>query len=305
MASENENFILKEFLVGLIVLLLILFLLFAGLRKIIKQPFLKNFFSGRQAKIVKKEIDCASYQLFKDIKKDQKLELERLVKRSGWLDTKFRYTLSYPTVEKNKITYVINSSAAEVPQETNEINCTDQGVVTADLDKLLLSSLLNVSPEKLDNFAKFKTIERSTFLFTTKNQWENKLLLKGGLVLSGNAPASGERYCFALEVKGDAEVSGSEKIQTAAGELDVVKIETSWEATPSASLGNLRKLDECYQYTGTFDNVGKISLKEEVWFAQGLGIVKRHLTPVGVSGQIYFLPNGYLPLDVTDEIVAK
>lgn len=305
MASENESFILKDFLIGLIVLLFILFLLLSGFRKIIQQPFLKNFFSGRQEKIVKKEIDCVSYQLFKDIKKDQKLELERLVKRSGWLDTKFRYTLNYPTVEKNKIAYVINSSAAEVPQETNEINCTDQGVVTGELDKLLLSSLLNVSPEKLDNFAKFKVLERSTFLFTTKNQWENKFLLKGGLLLSGNASVSGERYCFALETKGDAEVSGSEKIQTAAGELETTKIETNWEATPSAALDQLRKMDDCYQYTGTYNNVGKISFKEEVWFAQGLGIVKRHLTPVGVSGQIYFLPNGYLPLDVTDEIAAK
>ena len=172
-------------------------------------------------------------------------------------------------------------------------------------DKLLLAGLLNVSPEKLDNFAKFKVVEKSTFLLTTKSQWENKLWLKGGLALSGNVSDSDRQYCFSLEAKGDTKVLGSEKIQTAAGDLETIKIETNWEATPSAFLDQLQKIDDCYQYTGDYKNTGRISLKEEIWFAQGLGIVKRHLTPLALSGQIYFLPNGFLPLDITDEIVAK
>lgn len=303
MASENENFILKEFIVGLIVLLALLFLLTTGASKFVK-PFFKNLSLGKAKKIVKTETNCSSFPLTKDLKKDQKLEFERLIKRSGWLDQKFRYTLTYPVVEKNKIAYEINSSVPEILKEQNEILCTDQGITQAQPDKLLLSGFLNVYPEKLDSLAKFKVVTVPLFLLTAKNQWENNLMLKGGLVLSGDAKNADALYCFSLEAKGES-VSSSEKIQTTAGEFATTKIVTNWEATPSAALEQLRKIDDCYQYSGSYGNSGKISLKEEIWFAPGLGIVKRHLTPMGQAGQIYFLPNGYLPLDITDEIVVK
>lgn len=312
MKQQNETFILKEFLVGLVVIVFLLTGFLWGMSKIIQSGQFKNLFSGKRKSALFIEPDyCSSYQMLGVISKDKKLEFERLIKRPGWQERKLKYSSTFTEASKNRFSYNIESDNSEIPKEANTIQCAVNGVSHAEASNLLVSSLLNVNPEKLKDFALFQTGNREDYLLPASNNldtgkgWVNNFSLKGGLLLGGVQPDSPERNCFSLEASSVSLYKGPEKIKLTSGEAEAYKVESEWFATDSALLANRKKTEECYSYDGNYDSQVLIKVKEELWFVPTLGIVKRKISPIQVSGQAYFLPNGYLPLEISDEMVGN
>lgn len=311
MREQNETFILKEFLVGLVVIIFFLFLLLSGLKKVTSWESFKKLFTGKKVSLVVEPDYCSSYKMLGVVAKDKKIDFERLIKRSGWKDKNLKYSLVFTETSRNRFIYVISSETDGVPKETNTIECTMKGVFYLEPNNLLVSSLLDVSPEKLPDFAVFQVGNREDYLLPevqgldNGREWANNFSLKGGLLLGGVSTDSLERNCFSLEASSTSVYKGPEKIKLSSGEIDAYKVERQWIATNSALLSVRKKTDECYKYDGSFDSQALIKLKEELWFVPNLGIVKRKISPVQVGGQAYFLPNGYLPLEITDEMIGN
>lgn len=322
MREQNETFILKEFLVGLVVMVFFLTILLWGLRKITESGQFKNLFSGnKKAALVIEPDYCSSYKMLGVIPKDKKQEFERLIKRSGWQDKKLKYRLVFTDSTKNRFTYNTESENNEIPKEANTIQCEQGGVSYSDANNLLVSSLLNVNPEKLKDFAMFQVGNKGDYLLPASpnaslggpasngldsgREWVNNFSLKGGLQLPGIPVDSLERNCFSLKASSTSIYKGPEKIKLTSGEVDAYKVESLWTATDSALLTSRKKIEECYSYDGNYDSQAGVKVKEELWFVPNLGIVKRKISPVQISGQAYFLPNGYLPLEITDEMVSN
>lgn len=311
MKEQNEAFILKEFLVGLVVIVFFLLLLLWGLQKITASAGFQKLFSGREKMVSVIEPDyCSSYKMLGVIPKDKKIDFERLVKRSGWQDRKYKFTQVFADSSKNRFAYNIQSESSEIPKEANSIQCASSGVSYEDSDNLLVSSLLDVNPEKIKEFALFQAANRGDYLLGAPSldsgkEWTNSLSLKGGLLLGGTSADSPERNCFSLEATSTSVYKGLEKIKLASGEIEAYKIESIWSATNSALLTSRKKTEECYSYSGSYDAQALIKVKDELWFAPNLGIIRRKIAPVSVSGQAYFLPNGYLPLEITDEVISN
>lgn len=274
MNSNQETFIFKEFIVGLIVIVIFLLIFLTGLGKVTKSTFYKNLLSQKK-EVVKEEPDYCQNYPFLQISKNSKSEFKRTVKRSGWQDKNYAFTITYPEVSKNKVSFDISSEKNEVPKETIDLICNENGIEIKDYDKTLISQLLNTYPEKLDDFATYKLNE----------DW-----------LSGSLGET-EKHCFSLTVKSKLVYAGQDE--------ENYKIEKMWEATSSAYMKETKTPAECENFRGDFDASAFVSFKEELWYASGSGLVKRKITPESISGQVSFLPNGYLPLEITDEIVIK
>lgn len=314
MATDNETFILKEFIAGLIVILLFLFLLLMGLRKITGGNWFKDLFSNSRSKISKlTEVKnyCADNSLVSEVKKDLEVTFKRTVKRPGWLDKQYQYIRKYNNISNNKIISEITSENTEVNRETISLNCLPERITFSEADNLLLASLLDSYPEKLTDFATYK-ITKSYISLPKVGMVDNNIAWPGNLSIRGGLKvpyiiysADEERNCFNLEAKAITKLLGKEKLATASGEMLTSKFETVWEASVSASLGSRQKITDCYVYNGPFDNNAMVSFREESWYNPDFGLVKRNIIPVSVSGQAYFLPNGNLPLEITDEIIAN
>lgn len=306
MAQNEETFLMKEFLVGLFVILIFLVILLFSLQKATQVPYFKNLFTRGQKAIKEATPNFCSQTIYQDIKKDQKMEFERTVKRSGWKDTKTSFILTYPFLEKNTFSTKTESASSPLLNEEISFSCNTLGIQTSEPDKFILAGFLNAYPEKITDYINIQTNKRTgSFLplgsLDSGKSWEQTASIKGAIVPSNYQIVNEEKYCFAEEAKGTSVVVGSEKL----GEIEAVKIETNWEATASAYLKEKKNAKECESFAGDFDTISQVTFKEEVWFAKGLGIIKRRLTPVSVSGQAYLFPNGYQPLTITDEMVSK
>ncbi|MCL5433223.1 MAG: hypothetical protein M1524_03885 [Patescibacteria group bacterium] len=111
-------------------------------------------------------------------------------------------------------------------------------------------------------------------------------------------------YCFNLNADVTSTFVGEEKLKIENKEYGTYKVESVFVATPAAALDFRRKNFECEKYKGNFYSKAVVTVKEEVWYSPGIGVVKRHMTPISVSGQTNFLQNGNQPLEITDTLVS-
>lgn len=314
MTSNQQPFILKEFIVGLIVLIFIGFLLVSFLTKTLQKPFFKNLFASKSEVLPITTKDyCQTYPIFIDLATDKTYQFERLVKRQGWRDTVDGYRLTYPEIKKNMISYAATSDSSAIPSIANKYICSQEGVVTEEIDNLLLSQLLNLYPETLNEYANFQVVENTGFLLPSSSElqqgkeWNRSLFLKGTYLHLTNQEEGMEKegYCFSLEAKATSIFQGRETVSTKAGDFETYKIETVWGATPSASLAVKQKIGECSNYQGEYDNIANLTVKDESWYASNSALVKRQIEVIRVAGQARFLPNGFLPLSITDTLTAQ
>lgn len=305
MAQENDNFSLKEFLVGLVIVGIIFFLIVSGLKKISRSSLLKNLSFKKAGQAVQLTKDYCKDTIYADVKKDQSIGFERLIKRVGWQDVKTKYNLTLQNPLSNKL--MLESVFGDI-KEKDELTCGEFGISYVSFDKWLLAGFFNSPQDKLADFLDYKILEKEITLLTNNtiqtNIWTNKLTLKGAAYPTNITLQEGERVCFLLDVLGNSERKVAEKITTGVGELEAVKVETVWEATASALLQSFKKSEDC-QTNNDYDSTLRVKFKDEVWFAPGLGIVKRHLTPLELTGPAYFLPNGYVASDLTDTVISK
>lgn len=301
MNSNQETFIFKEFVVGLIVVIIFLLLFLTGLRKLGQASFYKNLFRAPK-QVVKEEPDyCKSYLMLSGISQGSKFDYSRTLKRVGWQDRNYKFNLSYKNIQKNKIVYEEFSDNNNGVKETVELLCSKEGITTAEPDKLLVSSLLNTYPENLNESTSFEVTSKSGVFIgkgglQQRQEWQEGFKLKGSFA---------ESYCFSLTADGKSTFTGIEKLKLNDKEFDAYKIESIWEATHSAFMTEPKKTQACLNFSGEFDNEAFVSVKQELWYASGSGLVKRKISPQAISGQVSILPNGYQPVEVTDEIVIK
>lgn len=317
MEEKNEVFLLKEFLVGLVVLVVFFIFLLWGLNNILDSikpaSLLSSLFASKEKdkiQIVEEPDYCSFYPILKSLPAE-KLEFTRKIERLGWPETRLKYFLQYNTSKKNQIFYQIEGELLDIPYEQNTIYCNKKGLVYDLLDNLLIAGLLNTPPQKVKDFAVFQVLNKENYLLpffqdaSNKKEWQRYLSLKGILSPYASQPNLEKGNCFFLDASATVSSYNLAKIQLSDKEINTYQIESFWTATASALLAQINSKEECLNSNQSYDNQATIKIKETIWFAPESGMVKRQILPLELFGQPSFLPNGYLPLTITDEQVVK
>lgn len=292
----TDEFILKDFIVGLIVILAIV----VGLSSMVKRSSLKgvfeNFFTNKKIESVFNY--CPEYAFLPD--NDLEVEIQRVMKRNGFLDKKYNFLLSYKKSGLNSLEE--NLASDNLPKEQNTIKCTSETVEKSNLDQTLLASLLNVYPENLNNNYLLTSGNDSKYIIMDKNNsnnnnWSNNFSLNGIIIKEKNEQVV-KGNCFVMSATGISSYIPEDKIINSEIETTASKFETNWIATTSADLSTVKTIEEC-KGAITQDNF-TLTLKDEVWYATTGGLIKRRLLPTSLTGMIQMTPNGYMPVEIND-----
>ncbi len=298
MVYKEEKFIIKEFLVGLLVILIVLTFVLAGVRRLTSGLKLGNAFS-KNTKAAEKVVSldyCKDLAVFNNIHENQTVKYDRVLKKQGLADEKKQYTINFIETTGDKIGFELTSDDPGIYSYKNHYNCGSGELNSTGFDPLLLSALTNSPPDKLNGVITYAPSDSKLVLFRKSENgatWENILNVKG---------IKDSKFCLNLQAAGRAQNQGVEKIKVGDSEIDAYKITTNWQATVSASLTSEKTSQQCMDYDGSYDTTASLDVSDEVWYTSN-GMVKRHLTPKNLKGNYYFLPSAGLPVETVDEVV--
>ncbi|MCL5439224.1 MAG: hypothetical protein M1268_04560 [Patescibacteria group bacterium] len=310
--SGNNHFNGKDFLIGLFVLSIIIIICFSVVVKIfpgLLPAGLRENSAKAKSNSVANPNFCDEYKLYSSIKPGTKLEYKRNIRRVDWIDKEYNFTVNYTESKKNLVSYVVSGIGNSL--DKNDIACSSDGVQILPFDKVLIAQLLNTEPGISVNTETFsyKVGTNSAFLYDSQaieqgTSWNGKIGLTGVLTMPNTGALKDLGYCFNLNADVVSSYAGEQKVAIDAGEYNTYKIDSVFIATPAAALDFRRKSFECEKYKGNFYSKAMVKVKQEAWYSPGIGLVKRHITPIEVSGQTNFLQNGNLPLEITDTLVS-
>lgn len=303
MARKSETFILKEFIVGLIVLLFFLFIFLFIVRKFTGSNLYQQFFPSSLKNFSASPTDYCGELGFGFTRESINRNFIQKSTRAGFETQEYTYVLSTVPAGSNSFLIETVSTNPEVVQEKRTAEC-EENAISIPLGNLLISSVLNVFPNTLSEFANY-TIPNQTISLITREAridnkpWENSFILKGGIDKSTNEGI--DTYtCFITEAQGISTLTKQEEKEDSVTK-GVNIITTNWIATTSADLTAKKSLQECNN-TADFNQSVKVEVEETLVFSEQEGIQSYSISPRTVVGQAGLLPNGYIPVSFDNTI---
>ncbi|MBI2029180.1 hypothetical protein HYT02_02070 [Candidatus Gottesmanbacteria bacterium] len=276
MARRSETFILKEFLVGLIVLLFFLFIFLFIARKFTASNSYKKLFPTKIQNVFVATQDNCGELGFGFIAKSTNSNFTRVVTRPGYQQEDHPFVLSVAPSGQNSFIIETVSTTNEVPQEKINAQCSSDSI-NIKPPNLLISSLLNVFPQDY-SASQYELTEPKVLIITRQSRiegapWENSFTIRG--VMNGS--------CFSTKAQGLSALTKS----------DNLTITTNWVATTSANPSNDKSLTDCLTNEQYGQSV-KVEVEEMYKISETDGIIQYDISAKGIVGQASLLPNGYI-----------
>lgn len=297
MARKSETFILKEFIVGFIVLLFFLFIFLFITRKFTGSTVYKNLFPKEFKTALTTQSDNCGELGFGFAKSSSNTNFLRTVTRPGYANNKYPFILSIVPAGENSFIIETVSTIPEIPQEKITASCLPERIDTT-LGTLLVSSILNVFPDKLSEFAQYQIIEPKLSIITRQaridhSSWENSFSLKGIM----------DENCFLTEASGISTIKKEDNPQDSVT-LGIITVTTNWTATTSANMSGKKTPSECYT-DQSYDQSVKVEVEETFGISEADGIIQYDISSRGIVGQASILPNGYTPASYSNAPVQE